>query len=200
MTTFTAPFSIQIPNYSVAQPAALPHYTTVYAMDINGNVVENALTGQAITVLAGQIKAGNTVEVDTGLILPAHAIVTDVFLNVLTAEATGATKTVKVGLLSTQVGGNAQGFLNGVSVATTGIKRGVATVTAGGTETFYASTTRGALFVSNFKAGSNVAGDTGINYEHPFLSDSVTAKDVSFTRGSVFVECVANIYVTYIAF
>ena len=198
MTTFTAPFNIQIPNYDVAQPAALPHYTTIYAMDINGNVIENALTGQYVTVLAAQIVPGAASETETTYNLPANAFLTDVFLNVLTAETTGATKTVEVGLYSGESGGNAAGFLNGVSVAATGLVKGAAVVTVGGSNTYYASTTRG-VFLANFFAGANTLGESGLNYEHSFLTSSVTAKTISYTPASVFSTCVADIYVTYIA-
>ncbi len=196
MTNFTAPFSIQIPNYDVAQPASLPHYNTIYAMDINGNVTTDA-TGQIVTVLAGQIVPGTAAEHALTYSLPANAMVYDVFLNVLTAETSGATKTAEVGLLSSQSGGNAAGFLNGVSVAATGLVRGAATVTTGGSNTYYASTTRG-VFLANFFAGGNVADEYGLNYEHPFLTSSVTAKTISYTPASVFSQCVADIYVTYI--
>lgn len=200
MTTFTAPFNIQIPVYAgVSQPAALPHYKTVYSMDINGNVTEANVMGQIVTVLAATINPGNTTEVNTGYNLPANAILYDVFLNVRTAEATGATKTVEVGLLSSESGGNASGFLNGVSVAATGPVVGAATVTVGGSNTYYASTTKGA-FLAKFLAGANTAGDSGLNYETKFLTSSVTAKTISFTRASAFTTCEADIYVTYIQF
>jgi len=198
MTNFTAPFSIQIPNYNVPQPAALPHFTTIYAMDINGNVISNALTGQIITVLAGQIVPGTAAEHSTGFNLPANAILSDVFLNVITPEVTGGTKTVEVGLLSSEAGGNAAGFLNGVSVAAAGLVIGNAVVTVGGSNTYYASTTKG-VFLANFFAGANVLGESGLNYEHSFLTSSVTAKTISYTPASVFSQCVADIYVTYIA-
>jgi len=198
MTTFTAPFSIQIPNYDVPQPASLPHYTTIYAMDINGNVTNNALTGQLVTVLAGQIVPGAASETSTGFNLPANAILTNVFLNVLTPETSGATKTVEVGLLSSETGGNASGFLNGVSVASAGLVLGGATVVVGGSNTYYSATSKG-VFLANFLAGGNVADEYGLNYEHPFLTSSVTAKTISYTPASVFSQCVADIYVTYIA-
>lgn len=198
MTNFTAPFSIQIPNYNVPQPAALPHYTTIYAMDINGNVISNALTGQIITVLAGQIVPGTAAEHSTGFNLPANAILFNVFLNVITPEVTGGTKTVEVGLLSSEAGGNAAGFLNGVSVAAAGLVTGNAVVTVGGSNTYYASTTKG-VFLANFFAGANVLGESGLNYEHSFLTSSVTAQTISYTPASVFSQCVADIYVTYIA-
>lgn len=53
---------------------------------------------------------------DTALVIPAGAIIKHVFVKVLTAEATGATKTVDIGIS----GGDEDGFLNGVSVAATG--------------------------------------------------------------------------------
>lgn len=137
-------------------------------------------------------------EKDGGWDLPADAVVLDVFVNVKTAEATGTTKTLDVGLLSSESGGDADGFLDGVTVATTGIKRGVATVTVGGTETYFASTTRGALF-GTFLAGANVAGDVGTLYERPHIAGSVTAKSVSYTAGSNdFAELVADIHVLYL--
>jgi hypothetical protein len=198
MTTFTAPFSIQIPTYNVAQPASFPHHTTIYSMDINGNVINTGLTGQIVTVLAGQIVPSTAAEHSTGYNLPANAILSDVFLNVLTAETVGATKTTEVGILSSETGGNAAGFLNGISVAATGLVRGVATVTTGVNTHFYASTDRG-VFFTNFFAGSDVVGHEGLNYETPFLTSSVVGKTISYTPASVFSTCVADIYVTYIA-
>ena len=199
MTTFTTPFNLQIPVYAgITQPASLPHYSTVYAIDINGNATATGLTGQYVTVLAGNIVPGTAAEHSTLYNLPANAILTDVFLNVTTAETVGATKTVEVGLLSSEGGGNALGFLNGVSVAATGLVRGKATVTTGVSTHYYASTTRG-VFFANFFAGADVLGQEGLNYETPFLTSSVTAKTISYTPASVFSTCVADIYVTYIA-
>jgi hypothetical protein len=198
MTQFAAPFILQIPTYSVPQPAALPHYNTVYAMDINGNVTTTGLTGQVTTILAGQIVPGAASATLLTYSLPATAIVQDVFLNVLTAETSGATKTVTVGLNASQSGGVAAGFLNGVSVAALGLVRGVATVTVGGSNTYYASTTRG-TYLATFEAGANTAYEDGLNYEFPFLTSSVTAKQLVYTPASTFSQCVADIYITYIA-
>lgn len=197
MTTFTAPFNLQIPNYDVAQPASLPHYNTIFSMDINGNVTTNTLTGQITTILAAKIVPGTNAQTLTGFNLPAHSMVYDVFLNVLTAETTGATKTVKVGLDTGQSGGENNGFLNGVSVAATGLVRGIATVTVGGSNTYYASTTRGS-YLAILSAGTNTAYENGLNYEHSFLTDSIVANTLAYTPASVFSECVADIYITYI--
>src|SRR6056297_1861115 len=58
-------------------------------------------------------------EQSTGFVLPDKAIVHDVFLDVTTAEVTGTTKTINVGTDSTD-SGDADGYLAGVSVSTTG--------------------------------------------------------------------------------
>lgn len=61
--------------------------------------------------------ADGTGTVTTGIILPVGAIVTGYpVVNVRVAEATGTTKTITVG-----VTGTAAGFINGLSVASTGI-------------------------------------------------------------------------------
>jgi hypothetical protein len=62
-------------------------------------------------------------EDSTGWSLPAKAIVKKVWVDVLTAEATGATKTLDIGTDGS--GSNdPDGFINGVSVSTTGVKKG----------------------------------------------------------------------------
>ena len=74
-----------------------------------------------------------TTETDTGFDLPQHALVMPfVSLDVRTVDAT---ETMDVGLLSSESGGDADGFLVGVSVAT-------ATVVDG---TFASTVTNGAL-------------------------------------------------------
>jgi len=62
-------------------------------------------------------------EVGTGWSLPAKAVVKNVFIYVNTAESTATTKTINVGTDSTD-GGDADGFLAGVSVASTGLVKG----------------------------------------------------------------------------
>lgn len=124
-----------------------------------------------------------TTENDTGFNLPATAIVEDVLVNVTTAEATGGTKTLDVGLLSTETGGDANGFAAAVDVSSTGLKRPEGTFTAGTNETYLSANTRGALLATAV-AGANVATDVGTYAEKPFLTDSVTAKSVSWTPGS----------------
>lgn len=117
-------------------------------------------------------------EQDTGLDIPDNCIVTDVFLNVKTAEATGTTKTIDVGLLSGESNGDADGFLVGADVSGTGIVQG--TLDSAGQ-------TLGALLTAD-------EGGTGELVPEPHVKN--VAESVSFTAGSAdFAELEADIYV-----
>src|SRR5690242_16505066 len=63
-------------------------------------------------------------EQDTGYDLPAKSVLVAVFVDVTTAEVTGGTKTLDVGLLSSESGGSTNGFLVAAPVSATGIKKG----------------------------------------------------------------------------
>lgn len=147
------------------------------------------------------VGTGSASEADSGWDLPAKAVVHHVFVEVTTAEATGATKTLDVGLLSSESGGDADGFLDGVSVATTGLKKGVFASTAGSNNTYVgaaATHTRGALLTELLLAGNDVAnGGDGVAVRGEHLSDAVTAKSLSYTRGSVFSEFAGYIWIGY---
>lgn len=121
-------------------------------------------------------------EQDTGLDLPAKGIVLPyVLVDVTTAEATGGTKTLDVGLLSSESGGDADGFLDGVSVATTGLKKG--TLLSSGQ-------TLGALLRVD-ESGA------GVLVSEPHLIGA--AKSITFTAGSNdFAEFRGVLYVPYI--
>lgn len=124
--------------------------------------------------------ADNT-EVDLGVDVPSDALVEYAYINVTTAEATATTKTLDVGLLSSESGGDADGFLDGVSVASA--VPAIPTLVNGGN-------TLGALLrvASGVTAGDN-------SYE-PHSTESVTAKSVSATFGDAAgaTELVADIY------
>jgi hypothetical protein len=69
--------------------------------------------------------ADATAEITTGFTLPATSIVRSVSIRVITAEATGGTKTLNVGTLDAS--NNPAGFLAGISVAAVGVFTGVLT-------------------------------------------------------------------------
>lgn len=139
-------------------------------------------------------------EQDTTWDLPGKALLLDVFVDVTTAEATGATKTLDVGLKASESGGDADGFIDGIDVSSTGIKRPGVTVITGGSETYVGSWNRGVLLTAGTPvAGTNTNGDFGVYHEKPHASTAVTAKSVVYTAGSNdFAEFRGAIYLVYV--
>lgn len=137
-------------------------------------------------------------EQDTTWDLPLKGLVLDVFVDVTTAETTGATKTLDVGLLASESGGDTDGFLDGISVASTGTVRGLPVFIAGGNETYLSDTTVGALRRVVYLAGADVAGDVGTYAEKPHVLNG-TAKSVVYQSGSAdFNEFRGDIYIVYV--
>jgi hypothetical protein len=162
-----------------------------------GDLVYNPSSGQTLTIsdaaggsVTGQGSstkkitigfADGTTETDTAWDIPSNALVREVYVNVTTAEATGTTKTVDIGLLASESGGNADGFIDGLSVATTGVIYPTLTTTA----------TWGVLLLENGLATSE-------KVVVPHDAGSVTAKSISWTPGSNdFAELAADIYIVY---
>jgi hypothetical protein len=135
-------------------------------------------------------------EQDTGWDLPAESIVLGVVIDVDTAEATGGTPTLDVGLLSSESGGDADGFIDGASVTATGKVQGTVTATVGGSETYLSACTVGALLRAAYVAGSDVATDHGIFVPRMHLTG--TARSVTYTAGSNdFAEFRGRIIIIY---
>lgn len=87
-----------------------------YALDARGDVVLKALSFRVTADDIGTTDA----ETSLGYDLPAGAVVTEAYVNVITAEATGANKTIDVGT-ATADSGDPDAFLDGTSVATLGV-------------------------------------------------------------------------------
>lgn len=141
-----------------------------------GNQLDGHHSGLAVVKIpVTATEAANTTatEKDTGFDLKAGWTVLDAWIVVNTAD-TG--ETVDVGTNSNDSGGDADGFIDGASLATTGLVYPDATVTAGGTETYYSATTRGAL-LADYIAGSNTATDFGLFHKKPYT----VAADIDLT-------------------
>lgn len=171
--------------------------TQITATAAELNLSDLSAVGAMAKIKKIAVTASDGTEQDSGWDLPAKALVLDVFVDVTTAESTGTTKTLDVGILSSESGGDANGLLDGVSTASTSIVRGVPTITTGANEVYFASTTKGVLLAA-FTAGTDTATDVGTYFESPHLSDSITGKSVSYTAGSAQTEFVGNIFVVYI--
>ena len=113
---------------------------------------------------------------DTTIDLPSTMIVKDLLVEVTTEVASGE---IDIGLLAGEAGGDEDGFVDGLSCAAAGIFRPKAALTAGSSETYYASTTRGAL-LRTFLAGSDAVEDVGTYEEKEHLCDG-TAKSLTYT-------------------
>jgi hypothetical protein len=142
-------------------------------------------------------------EQDTGWDLPAKSMVIDVWVDVTTAEATGGTKTLDVGLLAGESGGDLDGFIDGVSVSTTGIKKGVFVQTTGSNNNYLGAAgthTRGVLLTELLIAGEDTAaGGDGVGIKGVHLSTAVTAKSVVYKAGSNdFAEFRGTINILYV--
>lgn len=118
-------------------------------------------------------------ETEAGFTIPENAVVKDIVLKVNTAESTGTTKTIDIGTDSTD-SGDADGYLTGVDVSSTGLIKG--TLANGG------QTLGELLTVDEDGAGALV----------PEKDIASSSKALTFTAGSAdFNELDADIYVYY---
>lgn len=143
-----------------------------------GNQLDGHHSGLAVVKIpVTATEAANTTatEKDTGFDLKAGWTVLDAWIVVNTVDAG---ETVDVGTNSNDSGGVADGFIDGASLATTGLVYPDATVTAGSTETYYSATTRGAL-LADYIVGSNTATDFGLFHKKPYTVS--TDIDLTFT-------------------
>jgi len=174
---------------------------TATAAEINA-AADLSVQGALMKVKKLSISSAPTgAEQDTTFDLPVKSVVYDVFVDVTTAEATGATKTLDVGLLSSEGGGDADGFIDGVDVSSLGLKKGNFVTTSGGNNAYVgaASThTIGALLTSLLIAGEDVAnGGDGVATKGVHANNG-TAVSVTYTAGSGdWVEFRGDIYVVY---
>lgn len=155
--------------------------------------------GPGVKLKAKRIRISNlgASEVDTGWDLPAHSVVLRAYVDIRTEEATATTKTIDVGLLSSESGGDADGILDGIVTSAAGCIHPAVTVTTGSNTKFFASTTYGIL-MSAFQAGSDVDQDEGLFVIREHLSSAVTAKSISYTLGSAHTELVGSIVIVYL--
>ena len=145
-----------------------------------GNQLDGHHSGLAVVKIpVTATEAANTTatEKDTGFDLKAGWTVLDAWIVVNTVDA-GAT--VDVGTDSND-NGDADGLIDGASLATTGLVYPDATVTAGAAETYYSANTRGALLV-DYTAGSNTATDFGLFHKKPYTV--ATDIDLTFTTSN----------------
>lgn len=122
--------------------------------------------------------AGGT-EVDTGLDLLYGAMVHDAAVEVVTADAT---ETLNIGLLSSETAGDADGFIAGISVASTGFVQPVA-YTTGSNEVYLSGNTYGVLIAAG-SLGNDVATDAGSLAKKGHYVTGTNAVSISYQPSS----------------
>lgn len=137
-------------------------------------------------------------EQDTGWNLPTKGLVLDVIVDVTTAEASVGSKTLDVGLLTSEGGGDPDGFLDGVSVAATGGVAGNFTMTDGTSQNYVSANTLGALMFTGL-VGADAADEAGVVAKTPHVLNG-TARSVTYTSSRAFSDLRADIYVVYASF
>jgi hypothetical protein len=136
---------------------------------------------------------------DTGFDLPTRGMVFNVSVDITTAEVTATTKTIDVGLLAGESGGDADGFLDGGVTSALGHVTGALPTTDGtNTNFFTAAPTLGVLFYDGL-LGADAAATPGVLSRRPHVLNG-TAKSVVYTLGSAHTELVGSIYIVYIDF
>ena len=123
-------------------------------------------------------QAGDNTETDSGFDLPTDALVGPDGVGIYVQDL-DAGETLDAGLLASESGGDANGFIAAISVATAVAVAAQATITGGGSEDYFSAQLLGAL-LADFTAGANAATDVGTNNPKRHRGDG-TAKSISWT-------------------
>lgn len=138
--------------------------------------------------------ASNATEVDTGFDFPANCLLSPygTHLRVVTVDAT---ETIDVGILSSESGGDANGFITLASVATAGVVNLIPQITGGTNIDFVGSNFVGALLATSIAGADAVATVGGWSPIH-YRTDG-TAKSITYTGSAGSDTAAGYIYFTY---
>jgi len=140
--------------------------------------IDAAVFSTTLVIPYSIVDSTANVEKDTGFDLPLDALVQPSGIAIDNTVADSG-QTIIAGILSSESGGDADGFIVAASTAAVATVPAVDAITVGGSETYLSSTTLGAL-VNDFLAGSNSAGDVGTGNHKPYRVGA-TAKSISYT-------------------
>ena len=136
-------------------------------------------------------------EIDTGYDFVKGDVILHTYVNVSVAEATGTTKTVDVGILSSESGGDADGFLDGVVTSAIGTVGPSATATDGTNQNYFAAAPKLGALMRVGDLGGDAAGTAAAMIPIPWICDG-TAKSLTYTIGSTATELEAKGYVIFL--
>ncbi len=121
----------------------------------------------------------SNVQTSIGFALPQYAEI-DARSMMVFVKTVDATETINVGLLSTEAGGDADGFIVGLSIATAGWIKPAPTYSQGSQSLYVSATTFGVLFLPAAQLGANQNGYNSDTYLKNHIGDG-TAKTITYT-------------------
>jgi hypothetical protein len=124
--------------------------------------------------------ASDNAETDTGLDLPANLLVKDAYIKVSTTDSG---ETLDVGLLSSESGGDADGFVLLTSVASSGYVNPWPVVTSGTNIDYLVHTAGYGAYLKQGIAGADAVATVGGFARRYHLTDG-TAKSITYTGSS----------------
>lgn len=138
--------------------------------------------------------ASDNAETDTGVDLPSNCIISplDVKLRVTTADAT---ETIDFGLLSSESGGDANGFVTAASVASTGFVELLPQITNGTNIDYVGTRYVGDLLATSIAGADAVATCGGFTYKN-YRTDG-TAKSITYTGSAGSDTAAGYLYLSY---
>lgn len=152
----------------------------------------NPLNAEQLLVIP--FGASNAVETDTGFDLPANCLINPlgVKLRVTTVDAT---ETVDFGLLSSESGGDADGFMTLASVANAGFVELIPQITGGVNIDFVSANFVGALLATSIVGADAVATVGGFTYKN-YRTDG-TAKSITYTGSAGSDTAAGYLYLSF---
>lgn len=139
-------------------------------------------------------------EVDSGWNLPEAGYVCSITVSTTTPEVTAATKTIDVGTLSSETGGDVDCFADGIYVDTRAVSPTFVTAFTGANETYLLGTTYGVSLRNVWVAGSDTAGDHGVFIPRTWglTSGAGAGASISYTPGAAMSEWTGAIIIEYV--
>lgn len=144
----------------------------------NALFVDKSRSQTVMVIPFSSADTSDATETDTGFDLPTNAAVLPMGIGIDVTNA-ASTETADLGILASESGGDANGFIALGAIGTAASVVAGNVVTAGGSETYLSSTTLGAL-VNDFLAGSDSGGDVGTTNPKAYICNG-TAKSISYT-------------------
>lgn len=154
-------------------------------------IIRPGIAAQTVAIPFG---ASNNVETDTGLDLPSNCLITayDISLRVTTVDAT---ETIDVGLLSSESGGDANGFITAASVANSGFVELLPQIT-GGTNIDYVGTRYVGDLLATSIAGADAVATVGGFTSKRYRTDG-TAKSITWTGSAGSDTAAGYVYLSW---